>query len=153
MCAPDCPEASKTLSSDPENHPVEPAIMPLVFELKRLAVFEPCWSCEGHNDNSGKLWKVPTVWFYCASPLQLRLLNDAIKSLELGGVLKTRWQVSVTHSDPENPETTYALMPAAPLPEGITLGELQADVPAIANALHETLRDQASHLRDHAGDI
>lgn len=151
MCSPNCPEAPKALSSDPDNFPIEPGITPLVFELKRLTFFEPCWSCEGHNDKSGKLWKTPAVWFYCSSMLQLRLLNDAIKSLEHAGHLTTRWQITITHSDPENPETTYALMPAALSPKGVTLADLQADTSAIAAALHKTLRTQAAHLKSQTG--
>ena len=149
MCAPNCPDAPKALSSDPENFPIEPGITPLVFELKRLAFFEPCWSCEGHDDELGTLWKAPAVWFYCSSMLQLRLLNDSIKSLEHTQALKTRWQISVTHSDPKNPETTYALMPAAPSAGNVLLADLQADVLAIASALNETLRDQANNLKIH----
>ncbi len=152
MCSPDCPEAPQALSSDPDNFPIEAGITSLVFELKRLAVFEPCWSCEGHNDKSGNLWKTPAVWFYCSSALQLRLLNDAIKSLENAGHLASGWQISITHSDPENAETTYALVPAAPLAEGITLADLQADTSAIALLLHGTLREQASNLKIQAGE-
>ena len=37
------------LSSDPERYPIEPGIVPLVFALRGLRVFEPCWSCEGHD--------------------------------------------------------------------------------------------------------
>jgi len=53
------------------NFPIESGIAPLVFELKRLGVFEPCWSCEGHNDPGGNLWKIPRVWFYCDSVVQV----------------------------------------------------------------------------------
>ena len=77
-CRRDCAKAPARLSSDPDRFPVEEKIAPLVFELKKLGVFFPCWSCEGHNDPSGKLWKLPRVWFYADSVVHLRLLSDAI---------------------------------------------------------------------------
>lgn len=139
------------LSTDPEKHPIEPRITPLVFEMKRLLYFQPCWSCEGHTDREGNIHKLPAVWFYCKSTIHLRLLNDAIKELEFCGRLIARWQISVTYSDPDNPETTYALMPAAPLADEIELVHLQADIMAIAGGLHEIFRSQAVELKGSAG--
>ena len=81
-CSCDCAYIPAVLTSDP-NFPIETMIAPLAFELKRLGVFEPCWSCEGHNDHDDKLWKIPRVWFNCASVVHVRLLSDVLKELEI----------------------------------------------------------------------
>jgi hypothetical protein len=113
-CSPHCPQAPQALSSDPEKHPVEPAIMPLVYEMVRLGTFRPCWSCEGHLGKDGALWKVPRVWFYCDSVALPRLLSDGLKDLRHAGSLSTSWQVVVTFSDRDNPDTTFSLEPVDP---------------------------------------
>lgn len=59
-----CPAAPRRLSSEGERGPVEPLVAPLVFELKKLGVFYPCWSCEGHEDQNGQVRNIPRVWFY-----------------------------------------------------------------------------------------
>ena len=59
MCEATCPEAPKALTSDPVNYPIETGIVSLVFEMKRLGIFEPCWSCEGHLGPAGDLLGEP----------------------------------------------------------------------------------------------
>ncbi len=54
-CSQHCPRAAHALSEDPDRHPIEPGIQPLVFAMKRLGVFTPCWSCEGHLPADGGL--------------------------------------------------------------------------------------------------
>lgn len=144
-CTRDCPEIPRMISSDPDKHPIEPLIAPLVFELKRLEVFEPCWSCEGHNGTDGKLWKAPRVWFYCNSVVQLRVLANAVQELHLKGRLSAPWQVVLTFSDDDNANTTFSLEPnlAAANAE---LEALQRDVAAIAEHLHSTVFSEARKL-------
>lgn len=149
-CTPDCPEAPAKLSSDPEAYPVEGAAVPLVFEMRRLGIFRPCWSCEGHLDPSGKLWKLPAVWFYCDSFVHVRLLGAGLARLSTAGKLKAKWQVVVTFSDPDNIETTFSLEPREPLPPGIGLKELRADIAAIARELQALMNDQARGLKGTA---
>jgi len=43
QCSTACPEAASTLSVDPEAYPIEPGILPLIFQMKRLGLFQPCW--------------------------------------------------------------------------------------------------------------
>ena len=92
-CSRHCPDIPRVLSSDPENHPLESRIAPLVYEIKRLEVFDPCWSCAGHDGADGALWKIPRVWFYCRSVVHLRVLADALKELHLDRRLSVPWRV------------------------------------------------------------
>ena len=131
-----CPAAPRRLSSEGEHSPVEPVVAPLVFELKKLGVFYPCWSCEGHTDRSGNLWKIPRVWFYADSVIHIRALAEAINRLSHARRLAAHWTVVVTHSDPANPDTTFSLEPEP---------GMNQDLPA----LHGDLRVMADELAPH----
>lgn len=137
------------MSSDPERYPLENCIVPLVFELKRLEAFHPCWSCEGHNRPDGSLWKLPRVWFYCESVIHLRVLADAVKALHVAEKLSVPWRVALTHSDNDNTDTTFSLEPNI---EGITvtLPALQRDVDTIAAHLRDVVFDEARKLSRQA---
>lgn len=134
------------LSVDPDL-PIEPNIASLVFEMKRLGLFTPCWSCEGHLGTGGALWKLPRVWFYCESLTHVRLLADGLKDLDVGKKLSTRWQIVVTFSDADNPETTFSLEPAASSGDTVDLSALQQDAQAIARALQGMIADQSVSLQ------
>ena len=145
-CSRDCPQISTTLTTDP-NFPIEKKVAPLAYEMKRLGVFEPCWSCEGHNDNAGDLWKIPRVWFYCDSVVHVRLLSDVLKDLEIGGFLNVSWQVRVTFSEDDNPATAFSLEPVMDQSCKITLQALQRDVEVIAERLEEMVKEKAGALK------
>lgn len=145
-CSKDCPKISITLTTDP-NFPIENKIAPLAYELKRLGVYEPCWSCEGHNDNAGDLWKIPRVWFYCDSVVHVRLLSDVLMDLGIGELLNVPWQVRVTFSEDDNPSTTFSLEPVMDQPLKITLQALQQDIQVIAERLEEMVKEKASDLK------
>ena len=145
-CSPFCPEAGKALSADPERYPIEPRILPLVFAMKRLRVFDPCWSCEGHAAADGSLWKMPMVWFYCRSMLYLRILKDGLNHLKLTGKVNSQWEILVTFSDPENLDTTFSIQPSAPQSPAIQLSVLQDDAREIAGSFDEMIREGARAL-------
>ncbi len=149
VCAPNCPKAGpacsrlcadipRMLSSDPVNHPLEGRIAPLVYELKRLEAFSPCWSCEGHNGHDGTLWKKPRVWFYCDSVVQLRVLAAATKELHLAKKLSVPWRVTLTFSDDKNADTTFSLEPVLEL-DCPSLFTLQNDIDVIAESLRDNV--------------
>lgn len=144
-CSRHCPDIPRALSSDPDNFPLETRIAPLVFELKRLAVFEPCWSCEGHNGADGTLWKIPRVWFYCRSVVHLRLLADSVKRLFLERRLTTPWHVVITFSDGDNVETTFSLEPSLDRNRP-DLTTIQRDIDTIAARLHDLVIAEADRL-------
>lgn len=163
VCMPDCPDhtagvhchrscvkAPVRLSSDPDAFPIEPLIAPLVFEIKRLGVFEPCWSCEGHNDNAGTLWKVPRVWFYADSVAHVRALAEAVATLSTRNRLTVPWHVVLTHSDPDNPDTSFSLEPAVDAAHA-QLPALQADIERLAAGVAEEFRKACEDIATHAG--
>ena len=110
-CHRHCAAARTRLSSEGERAPIEPLVAPLVFELKKLGVFHPCWSCEGHANAAGELWRVPNVWFYSDSVVHVRALGEAIGNLYAARQLSARWNLVVTYSDATNPDTTFGLEP------------------------------------------
>ncbi len=150
-CSPMCPQAGRELSADPDRYPIEPGILPLVFEMKRLRLFEPCWSCEGHLAANDSLQKTPEVWFYCSSTIYLRLLRDALSLLRITGRLNAPWEVVVTFSDLDNPDTTFSLQPAAAPDRALSLPALRQDIGEIAKSLEGMMRDGARALCHHCG--
>jgi len=149
-CSRHCPDIPQALSSDPQRHPLETRIAPLVFELKRLGVFEPCWSCEGHNRPDGSFWKLPQVWFYCRSVVHLRVLADGVKELHVAGKLSVPWQVAITFSDGDNVDTTFSLHPVID-PANVHLAALQSDIDSIAAHLSDQVFTEALRLSRQVG--
>ena len=142
-----CQAAPLRLSSDPTS-PLEPLIAPLTFELKRLGVFHPCWSCEGHNDQAGQLWKLPRVWFYAHSVVHIRALGEALDRLFIDKRVSARWRVVLTHSDADNPDTTFSLEPEPAAEQ--RLSDLQADARAIAEGVEAHFWGACDRLQQQA---
>lgn len=128
-----CAAAPSRLSSEGDRGPVEPLVAPLVFEIKKLGVFYPCWSCEGHAGQAGETVKIPRVWFYSDSVVHVRALTDAVNRMFHAGRLSVRWHVTLTYSDPDNPDTTFSLEPEATA--DVSLSRLQADLRVMADEL------------------
>lgn len=149
MCAHDCENLCDMLSSEGEDYPVEELIAPLVLELRRTGLFKPSWSCEGHLGHDGELWKVPRVWFTCESTLHLRILADMLKSLSFRKLISTPWEVKVSHSDDDNPQSTFALQPC-PEETPRQLSDLQADARTIARLMPIQFKAAADHLKTNA---
>lgn len=95
-CTRPCAEAALALSSEPGRYPIEAGVLPLVFALARLAHVKPCWSCEGHNDANGRLWKMPQVWFYACSPTCARLINLFLWEMRAAGFTGHEWRVTLS---------------------------------------------------------
>ena len=138
-----CTKVPSMLSSEPETYPIDMLVAPLVFEIKKLGVFEPCWSCEGHNDPSGNLWKIPRVWFYASSVVHVRALAVAVSQIYAKFRLNNKWVVEITHSDDNNPDTTFSLHPKLEDSDR-SIAELQSDLITIytniANEFRSTCR-------------
>jgi hypothetical protein len=128
-----CPAAPRRLSSEGELSPLEPLVAPLVFEIKKLGVFHPCWSCEGHADQAGALSKLPRVWFYADSVVHIRALAEAINALFNARRLSAHWQVVLTYSDADNPDTTFSLEPEPASDSSLT--SLQGDLRVMSDEL------------------
>jgi hypothetical protein len=141
-CALSCGHAPKQLSSDPERHPIEDRITPLVYALYSLKVCEPCWSCEGHYDASGMLNRVPAVWFYADAAAYPALIADSLTDLKVKNTLTYPWQVSLV-SWGNRLDITYAVEPDLRRVSEPQLDELQADVAAISEHLFDNVRKAA----------
>lgn len=148
-CHRDCENAPDHLSSEAGEYPVEAQIAPLVFELKKLGVFHPCWSCEGHNNAQGELWKLPSVWFYSDSVVHVRALANTIDAIFNNGSLASRWRIVLTHSDVDNPDTTFSLEPQFDRVD-TDLGELQADLKIISTQLASEFQIACENLIQNA---
>ncbi len=146
-CDAACPSIPAHLSSDPERYPIEGAIAPLVFEMKRLGVVEPCWSCEGHNGLDGELWKRPAIWFYCDDVIHLRLLADVVETLHMSKKLTFRWHVLLTYSDTDCPDTVFALEPERRRIENVKLEDMRADIQVLSENLYDMVHEYARQLR------
>lgn len=150
LCHRDCPDARFMLSSE-EDYPLEEKITPVVFELKRLGVFHPCWSCEGHLGLKGEIWKLPCVWFYAQSVVHVRVLADGMTELFLIGKLNSPWEVVLTVTDSENTDTSFSLQPKLK-GEDITLPALHQDLESIAVHLRQMVVERAEKLAEHTGE-
>lgn len=142
-CSPGCPSAAAALSSEPERYPIEPLILPLVYQLSALRVVQPCWSCEGHAEAGSTNRKVPQVWFHAPSELYPDLLATDLAELAFDGTTRNRWVVTLCPHGAPDEYTTFAVHPDADAAATATLECLQRDVAAIASGLPERLRRQA----------
>lgn len=147
-CSSRCGQAPQSLSSEPENYPVETNVVPLVFELSATRLMQPCWSCEGHLNPDGELWKLPQVSFYASSPIFPQLLIKHISALEMRKQLAYPWHVVLSDYG-QTWETTYTLEPNLNREHKVHLGNLQRDLNTLADHLSDKLKALAqSALRE-----
>lgn len=143
-CTVNCPYAPRKMSSDPEEHPVEPGIAPLVLALYGLRVVEPCWSCEGHMGPGDKLLRPPSVWFYSRSTTYPMLITDYLA--ELAGAKDTghRWHLCmVTFGEGNDGCPVFSIEPDRSGAEP-DLMMLRRDVRVIAEGFVDGIRALAS---------
>jgi len=142
-CDANCVNAPQALSSEPDKHPIEQHVVKIVFELSTLRLMQPCWSCEGHLNGQGELWKLPQVSFYSASALYPKLLAGYLTKLKNNKQLHYPWQViMVDYGQTWGP--TYQLEPGLNhVDEEIVLPLLQEDLHKISDGLAEQLKQEA----------
>lgn len=139
-CSADCLNVPRQLSSDPDLYPIEPRIVPLVYELNALRVVEPCWSCEGHAPQLGKPMKLPQVWFTSPSPKYADLLMQHIGDLYAKKKLAYSWIVALNPYNPGGDAVTYVVRPDLARVSGDPkLDMLQLDLQTIAKELRTIL--------------
>lgn len=147
-CAPTCKEASKALSIDPVRYPIEPQVVPLVFQLYATRLLQPCWSCEGHMrtlEGESSLWKLPQVNFYCSSPIYLQLLNRSLVRAQAAGNFTYRWHIVVCEFS-QSLDVTYSLQPNLYQVADPSLGAIQNDLRLLADGLLMNLRNEALQM-------
>ena len=131
FCSEPCQHAAKVISSESDRYPIEPLVFPLVFALSRFNFIKPCWSCEGHNDQYGKLWKLPQVWFYTCSPCYAHLIGKFLWEMKKTKLIQYDWRVSLSAFG-DLSCATY-IIETALLPDNCELTELQLDLEVLAN--------------------
>ena len=148
-CVPGCPDAPRHMSSDPDENPVEPNIVPLVFALNALGACAPCWSCEGHVESDGRLIRAPHVWFYTRSMVHLSLINHFLFRVRFDKLISREWQVRVVDWG-QTSDSAFSLEPLVSPLERVDLPVLHNDVRVIAEGLVAGVRDAAQH---YLGDL
>lgn len=95
-CSFNCDNAAEALSEDPERYPVEPNVVPLVFELTTMRLVQTCWSCEGHANIDGKILKLPQISFYSEKPFYAQLLSNYLNKLHWKKKLQYPWEIALS---------------------------------------------------------
>lgn len=146
-CTSDCQNAPQQLSIDAVNYPIETNVVPLVYELAAMRVIQPCWSCEGHLNPNGELWKIPQVSFYSASPIYAQLLLRHISALKLQKRLTYPWHVALSDFG-QTWDVTYTLEPNLNYDQArhVQLNLLQRDLNTLAENLCARLKTLAQAM-------
>ncbi len=137
-CSSDCAEAPRQLSVEPDLYPIEAAILPLVYALSALRVCKPCWSCEGHYDAAGKLYKLPRVWFFARSITIPDVIAEHLARLRSERRLAYPWMVSVVPRG-DSLDTAYSIEPKLGPDSDPNLARLHHDVRTIADDMREKI--------------
>jgi len=145
MCNTTCINAPSSLSSDPINHPIEDKVVPLVFELTSVRVMQPCWSCEGHFNPDGKLWKLPQINFYSLSPIYPQLLLMHINELKINKKLSHDWHIVLADFG-QSWHMSYSIEPNLNQVSDPHLGALQNDISIIAEDLNNNIKKLAQKM-------
>lgn len=147
-CSAQCADAPASLSVDPVAHPIEPNVLPIVFQLYATRLLQPCWSCEGHvREEAGKqsLWKLPQVHFYCQTPVYLQLLNRGLARLQAAESFSYQWQIVLADFTQEV-HVTYTIEPKLTDIEHAELSLLQADLLLLAKNFTGMLQMEAEQM-------
>ena len=146
-CSAACPQAPRMLSSEPDEHPIEPQVLPLVYSLTALRVMPTCWSCQGHEHPNGQIHKLPEVWFYAPSVVYPELLAQHLTRLHARDTLSAPWQVSVAPYSADESAAMFIIKPEiVPDASSEMLKRLQRDLHRIADALPNHLRRLAHEM-------
>lgn len=146
-CSPKCPDVAEALSIDPVRYPIEPKVIPLVYEIMATAGLKTNWSCEGHMNNEGELWKLPQVCFYSEQPVYSHLVLLHLSNLQQEKKLKYPWHIVLTDFF-LSLNITYSIQPNLNQVNNPHLGSLQYDMTVIADGMHTKLKIIAKQLID-----
>ena len=149
-CSPACPYAKQQMSSEPEKYPIEEAILPLVYAFYSLRLLMPCWSCEGHNNGHGDIFKTPKLWFYTTHDFYPKLIAQYVSGLKGEGKLNNHWGVRILPFSQTMFTTTYSLEPLDINTNETNLASLQQDIKTIAQNLRQGLFKLANHYIQRA---
>jgi hypothetical protein len=102
----------------------------------------PCWSCEGHENDEGRLARIPRVWFYARAMLYPRLILEYVYELKSQQKLHHPWHIALIYFG-EGLDTTFSLEPDLALESDVKLAHLRADMRVIAAGLREWVVQKA----------
>jgi hypothetical protein len=92
-CSYSCYNAAEALSEEPGRYPIEPNVVPLVFELTTMRLVQTCWSCEGHANIDNKIIKLPQVSFYAEKPFYAQIISNYLSHIHWKQKLQYPWEV------------------------------------------------------------
>ncbi len=144
-CSAQCPMAHKQMSSDPDRYPIESGIVPLVYAFYSMRLMMPCWSCEGHSDNTGTVFKTPKLWFYSTNEFYAKLVAQYVSALKGEQKITNHWSVRILPFSQSMFTTTYSLEPQDVTPDCTNLLSLQNDI----NAISKDFRTEMFKLANH----
>lgn len=146
QCSPKCPDAPRSLSIEPDRYPVEAKVVPFVFELRSIRLMQTCWSCEGHMNPQGEIWKTPQISFYSTSSIYPKLLSNHIARLKSEKKLAFEWRIVLSDYGQQPWAVTYTVEPRLELIEKPRLGALQGDLLRIGEDLADHIKNEARSL-------
>ena len=145
LCNAGCYNAAQALSEDPVRYPIEEFVVPLVFELTSMRLVQTCWSCQGHLDRDGKIWKLPQVSFYSKRPIYSQLLCNYLSRLHWQKVLQYPWEVVLTNYG-RTWDITYTIRCDISQINNPNIQLMHKDLLRMAENLSEMIKDDAKNL-------
>ena len=104
------------------------------------------WTCSSREPRTSSAISVNEK---VQTTIYLRLLRDGLSQLKLAGRLTSPWEVVVTYSDPDNPDTTFSVQPSRGQDREIPLDSLRTDAGEVARSLDSIMREGALTMRRH----
>lgn len=144
-CTVQCASAAASISSEPESYPVEARVLPLVMELNKSGFIQTCWSCEGHTDASGRISKIPRIWFYTQSHVYVRILANVLSRAKLSHKLSYDWIIKLVNLE-DGVGNSYSLEPDLTYVDKPDLFRLQEDLFRLSDQLNNELYQEARSL-------
>ena len=146
QCSPKCPEAPRSLSIEPDRYPLEAKVVPFVFALRTMRLMQTCWSCEGHMNPEGEIWKTPQISFYSTSSIYPKLLINHIGRLKSEKKLAYEWRIVLSDYGQKPWAVTYTVEPILESVDPPRLGALQGDLLKIGEDLADHIANEARSL-------
>lgn len=144
QCSWECPYLMTELSSDPVKYPIEQGIIPLVFALNSTGFSQSFWSCEGHEDNEKKLYRLPRVQFYSSSLIFPSLLIELLNNLYFKKIISSKWKLLAQGLDDVSLNAKFEISPDVELQSTNLLTQLRDDIKKIAGRLYSELKSNAN---------
>lgn len=139
-CSPKCNDVAQALSIDPVRYPIEPMVIPIVFEVTASAGLMTCWSCEGHmSTDNKKIWKLPQVSFYSDTPIYAHLVLMHLLNLKQNKKLHYLWHI-VLGAFTDSLNMLYSIEPNLNREADPELIKLQQDMQTIGDGMHTKIK-------------